>query len=183
MINIKTKFITLIGTPLTQSFAARMQNAGYQAAQKNIQYFYTETGSEHLEEIINGIRYMPSFIGAAVTKPNKVEVMKYLDEFDPLCEKMGACNTVVKLPSGKLKGYNTDGIGFYTSLTEEAKIDITKNTFFCVKFDITCHIISFTVNTICFNSTRMTFKHFIYMFTVSIKYSKLTLFKKLSLTA
>lgn len=90
MIDINTKFITLIGTPLGQSFAARMQNSGYLAAGQNMKYFYTETDSTHLEEIISGIRYMPSFAGAAVTKPNKVAVLQYLDELDPLCQKMGA---------------------------------------------------------------------------------------------
>ena len=39
---------------------------------------------------------MPSFAGCAITKPNKVNVIKYLDALDPLCAKMGACNTVVK---------------------------------------------------------------------------------------
>ena len=131
MIDINTRFITLIGTPLSQSFAARMQNTAYAAAGINMQYFYTETDSEHLCEIINGIRYMPSFAGAAVTKPNKVKVLQYLDELDPLCEKMGACNTVVKLPDGRLKGYNTDGIGFYTSLREEAELDVKGKRFFC----------------------------------------------------
>lgn len=130
-IDIHTRFITLIGTPLGQSFAARMQNAGYEAAGLNMAYFYTETDSEHLGEIINGIRYMPSFAGAAVTKPNKVKVLQYLDELDPLCRKMGACNTVVKTPEGKLKGYNTDGAGFIRSITEEGGVTIPGGTFFC----------------------------------------------------
>ena len=34
---------------------------------------------------------------------------------------MGASNTVVKTPEGKLIGYNTDGVGFYTSLVEEGR--------------------------------------------------------------
>ena len=131
MIDINTKFIPLIGTPLYQSFAAQMQNKAYEAADINMNYFYVETGSEHLKEIISGVRYMPCFAGAAVTKPNKVKVLQYLDELDPLCEKMGACNTVVKQPDGKLKGYNTDGIGFYTSLREEAGIDVKGKKFFC----------------------------------------------------
>lgn len=130
-IDIDTRFITLIGTPLNQSFAARMQNAGYDAGGLNLRYFYTETDDSHLGDIINGIRYMPSFIGCAVTKPNKVKVLQYLDELDPLCKKMGASNTVVKLPDGRLKGYNTDGSGFYRSITEEAGIKISDHTYFC----------------------------------------------------
>lgn len=129
-VDINTKMITLIGTPLGQSFAARMQNAGYEAAGLNMLYFYTEADNEHLADIVNGIRYM-NFAGFAVTKPNKVKVLQYLDELDPLCEKMGASNTVVKTPEGKLIGYNTDGIGFYTSITEEGGIKVDQSVFFC----------------------------------------------------
>ena len=131
MTGIHTKFITLIGEPLQQSYAARLQNSAYEAAGLDLHYFYTETGSEHLREIMDGIRYMPSFAGAAVTSPNKVRVIPFLDELDPLCEKTGACNTVVRLPDGRLRGYNTDGIGFYRSLTEEAGMQAQGKTFFC----------------------------------------------------
>ena len=125
MVDINTKMITLIGTPLSQSFAARMQNAGYAAAGLNMLYFYTEADNEHLGDIVNGLRYM-NFAGFAVTKPNKVKVLQYLDELDPLCQKMGASNTV-----GKLVGYNTDGVGFYTSLTEEGGVKVDQSVFFC----------------------------------------------------
>lgn len=128
--DINTKMITLIGTPLSQSFAARMQNKGYEAAGLNMTYFYTEANQEHLGEIVNGLRHM-NFAGFAVTKPNKVKILEYLDELDPLCEKMGSSNTVVKTPEGKLIGYNTDGSGFYTSLVEEGGIKAEESTFFC----------------------------------------------------
>ena len=129
-IDINTKMITLLGKPLGQSFAARMQNAGYEAAGLNMLYFYTEVDKDHLGDVVNGLRYM-NFAGFAVTKPNKVRVLRYLDELDPLCKKMGASNTVVKTPEGKLIGYNTDGVGFYTSLVEEGKINVEESTFFC----------------------------------------------------
>lgn len=128
-IDINTKMVTLLGKPLSQSYAARMQNAAYKAAGLNMLYFYTEVENDHLGDVINGIRYM-NFAGFAVTKPNKVEVMKYVDEADPLCEKMNASNTVV-IKDGRLIAYNTDGIGFLRSLKEEApEIDITKSVFF-----------------------------------------------------
>ena len=130
-IDINTKFVTLIGTPLNQSFAARMQNAGYAATGMNQVYFYTETDSEHLGEIINGIRHMPSFAGCAVTKPNKVKVLQYLDQLDPLCEKMGASNTVVKAADGRMIGYNTDGMGFLRAMTDEAHFPLEGAKIFC----------------------------------------------------
>ncbi len=130
-ITVNTKLITLLGTPLGQSFAARMQNKGYEAAGLDMLYFYTETDNEHLGDIVNGLRYM-NFAGFAVTKPNKVKVLEYLDELDPLCRKMGSSNTVVRTPEGRLIGYNTDGIGFYTSITKEGGISVDGSTFFCI---------------------------------------------------
>ena len=130
-VNINTKMITLIGKPLSQSYAARMQNAAYRAMKLDMLYFYTELENEHLEEVVNGIRYM-NFAGFAVTKPNKVEIMKYVDEVDPLCEKMNASNTVV-IKDGRLIAYNTDGIGFLRSLREEAPaLNLSESTFFCL---------------------------------------------------
>ncbi len=129
-IDINTQMITLLGKPLSQSFAARMQNAGYAAMGQNMFYFYTEVDKDHLGDVVSGLRHM-NFAGFAVTKPNKVRVLRYLDELDPLCKKMGACNTVVRTPEGKLIGYNTDGSGFYTSLVEEGKVDVKESTFFC----------------------------------------------------
>ena len=131
-IDIQTRLITLIGTPLEQSFAARMQNAAYRAANINMAYFYTETDATHLGDIVNGIRYMPSFRGFAVTKPNKVAVLPYLDELDPFCRKIGACNTVVKTDDGRLVGYNTDGHGFLISLQQEGGATIRDGRFFCI---------------------------------------------------
>jgi len=128
-VDIDTKMITLLGKPLRQSYAARMQNTAYNAAGINMLYFYTETENENLEKIVNGIKHM-NFAGFAVTKPNKVEIMKYVDEADPLCEKMNASNTVV-IKDGKLKAYNTDGTGFYRSLVEEfPNLNVEETSFF-----------------------------------------------------
>ncbi|MDO5061560.1 MAG: shikimate dehydrogenase [Peptostreptococcaceae bacterium] len=130
-VNINTKMVTLLGKPLSQSYAARMQNAAYRASRINMLYFYTEVDNEHLGDVINGLRYM-NFAGFAVTKPNKVEVMKYVDELDPLCQKMNASNTIV-CRDGKLIAYNTDGTGFYRSLQEEAPdIVLSDNVFLCM---------------------------------------------------
>ena len=129
--NREKRIITLLGTPLSQSFAARMQNAAYTAMGEELYYTYTETDEKQLPAAVARLRAEDT-PGFAVTKPNKVAVLTLLDELDPLCEKMGASNTVVRLPDGKLKGYNTDGIGFYTALTQDMGMDVTGRTFFCV---------------------------------------------------
>ncbi len=52
-----------------------------------------------------------NFDGINVTIPYKQKVMEYLDEIDPVAERMGAVNTIVN-QNGKLIGYNTDYLGF-----------------------------------------------------------------------
>ena len=42
--------------------------------------------------------------------PYKQKVFPYLDEVDEMARKIGSVNTIVHR-DGKLKGYNTDGIG------------------------------------------------------------------------
>ncbi|MDY0235803.1 MAG: shikimate dehydrogenase [Gudongella sp.] len=130
-VNINTKMITLLGKPLSQSYAARMQNAAYRAIRLNMLYFYTEVENDHLGDVIKGIRNM-NFAGFAVTKPNKEDVLKYVDEMDPLCEKMNASNTVV-MKDGKLIAYNTDGTGFLRAFQEEApERELPETIFFCL---------------------------------------------------
>jgi shikimate dehydrogenase len=130
-VDINTKMITLLGKPLSQSYAARMQNAAYRAIRLNMLYFYTEVENDHLGDVIKGIRHM-NFAGFAVTKPNKEEVLKYVDEMDPLCEKMNASNTVV-IKDGKLIAYNTDGTGFLRAFQEETpECELAETTFFCL---------------------------------------------------
>lgn len=38
---------------------------------------------------------------------------------------------MVKTEDGRLVGYNTDGVGFYTSITKEGGVDVKGKTFFC----------------------------------------------------
>ena len=130
MLDVNTKLITLLGNPVSQTFSVRMQNRAYDAAGVNLLYFATETRKETLGDIVRGIRCMP-FAGFAVTKPDKVDILPYLDALDPLCEKMGACNTVVKTEDGRLIGYNTDGIGFYRSIVECIGDKLDEHSFLC----------------------------------------------------
>src|SRR5690606_8714167 len=54
--------------------------------------------------------------GINVTIPYKQDVIPLMSELDPACETIGAVNCI-KVQNGKLKGYNTDYIGFKESLT------------------------------------------------------------------
>jgi len=128
-ITVNTGLVPLMGKPLSFSFAPRMQNTTYKALGLDLVYFPLEVENDHLEKMVQAFRYMNS-PGFAVTKPNKIKVIEYLDGLDELAEKMGAVNTVVKR-DGKLIGYNTDGEGFIHSMKENTGIDFKENAFFC----------------------------------------------------
>ena len=54
--------------------------------------------------------------GFNVTIPYKESIIPYLDGLDPIAAEVGAVNTVKVLDDGRMIGYNTDVIGFYSSL-------------------------------------------------------------------
>lgn len=60
--------------------------------------------------------------GVNVTIPHKERVIPLLDGLDQQAERLGAVNTLA-LEGGKLKGYNTDIVGFSRSL-QEAQVDL-----------------------------------------------------------
>ena len=49
--------------------------------------------------------------GLNVTIPYKRDVMVYCDVLDETAREIGSVNTIVRLPDGKLAGYNTDAYG------------------------------------------------------------------------
>ena len=128
-ISVNTKLIALLGNPLGFSFSPRMQNSVFQELGMDYYYMPMEVGKEHLGDVINGLKHL-NFRGFGVTKPNKIEILQYIDEIDELAEIMGSCNTLVN-NNGKLKGYNTDGDGFLTSLLDESGINLKESTIFC----------------------------------------------------
>ncbi|TVZ57167.1 shikimate dehydrogenase [Lutibacter sp. Hel_I_33_5] len=54
--------------------------------------------------------------GMNVTIPYKQEVMPFLDSLHKVAKEIGAVNTIKFTKKGKLKGYNTDVIGFKNSI-------------------------------------------------------------------
>lgn len=60
------------------------------------------------------------FVGCNVTVPHKEAAFAAMDEIDDAARRMGAVNTVVVSPDGRLSGSNTDGFGFLENLRDGA---------------------------------------------------------------
>lgn len=126
-ISVRTKLISLLGYPLTQTHAPQQFNDTFSELGLDYFYFPVETENDNLGTIISAIRCM-NYAGFNVTKPNKIKVIEYLDELDELAEKIGSVN-VVRIRDGVLKGYNTDGIGFVQSLWDETDLVLEDTSF------------------------------------------------------
>ena len=58
----------------------------------------------------------PALVGLNVTVPYKESVVSYLDELALSARRVGAVNVIERLPDGRLRGHNTDVVGFRDSL-------------------------------------------------------------------
>lgn len=58
----------------------------------------------------------PDLVGLNVTVPYKETVVTYLDDLAPSAGRVGAVNVIERTPDGRLRGHNTDYIGFRESL-------------------------------------------------------------------
>lgn len=106
----------LIGKILVHSFSKKYFTEKFK--EENIDARYDLFELPEIDEFKKLIE-SKDLCGLNVTIPYKEEVMKFLDELDDTAQKIGAVNTIqFNTKGGKrwLKGFNTDTIGFETSL-------------------------------------------------------------------
>lgn len=65
----------------------------------------------------NALRGLPC-LGGAISKDIKHSILSQLDEIDPLADEVQSVNTVVVLPGQRLKGFNTDMLGFRIAIED-----------------------------------------------------------------
>lgn len=109
----------IIGFPLEHTFSPFMHNAAFQELDVKAVYQPFPLKEEDLNDFFKNLHQKSSPIfGLNVTVPYKEKVMKYLDNLNPLAQKVMAVNTIVIDKERKLTGYNTDAPGFLAHLAE-----------------------------------------------------------------
>lgn len=124
-IDSSTAVFAVIGDPIKHSTSPLMHNAALRELGLNAVYTAFHVASEQLEQAVQGMRAL-GISGMNVTIPHKEAVMAHLDEVDESASVIGAVNTIVNR-SGRLIGYNTDGLGFVRSLQEEIISDLRQS--------------------------------------------------------
>tara|TARA_B100000242_G_scaffold293745_1_gene272879 strand:+ start:1795 stop:2517 length:723 start_codon:yes stop_codon:yes gene_type:complete len=106
------KIYGLIGKDINYSFSRNYFNSKF----KKLQILENEYKNFDLKNISDFKKInLSNIYGLNVTIPYKEKIIPLLDEVSDEASKIGAVNTI-KIINGKLKGYNTDHIGFSKSL-------------------------------------------------------------------
>ena len=113
-INGYTRICGVMGNPVEHTMSPAIHNTLADALGENLVYVPFRVPEGHAGEAVRGA-YALNLLGVNVTVPYKREVMPFLKEIDPLAEKIGAVNTLVRV-SGGFKGYNTDMPGLYRAM-------------------------------------------------------------------
>lgn len=109
----------LIGFPLSHSFSKGFFNEKF--ASERIDATYQNFEIPSIAQFHAVIASNPDLNGLNVTIPYKEQIIPYLDELDETASEIGAVNVVkfFRTRQGlKLKGYNSDVIGFSRSIAE-----------------------------------------------------------------
>jgi len=113
----------IVGHPLTRNLTPAILNAAFSHFNIQPDFKTFEIDPNNSENLAN-FTYetdLKLIGGFGVADPFKVEIMTYVDHYDPLAKIIGSVNTVVN-ENSKLIGYNTESIGALQALTEKTHV-------------------------------------------------------------
>ena len=118
-IDTATRIYGVVGNPIKHSLSPLMMNTAFHRETVNAVYLALQTSK--LTDLLTVVRELP-VSGLSVTMPLKQEVLKHLENMDPISAQVGACNTIVRNHDGKLYGFNTDVGGIVRPLEKRLSL-------------------------------------------------------------
>jgi 3-dehydroquinate dehydratase/shikimate dehydrogenase len=115
-----TKIYGVIASPVAHSLSPALHNRAFRRRRLNACYVPFRVERKQLKDFLELAKYL-DVQGFSVTIPHKQDILKHLDEIDPLAERIGAVNTVYK-KDGKWCGSNTDVAGVIQPLEKKIAI-------------------------------------------------------------
>ncbi|MEI6631615.1 MAG: shikimate dehydrogenase [bacterium] len=112
------KIFGVLGYPVKHSLSPAMHNAAFRHLKIKASYRKFEVSPEDLGRFLRTLAHN-NIRGLNVTIPHKEKILSYLTSYKTsAADEIGAVNTVVVDKNGRLKGYNTDYLGFSRHLSE-----------------------------------------------------------------
>jgi len=118
----KARIAGIFGWPIAHSRSPRLH--GFWLDRHGIDGAYIPLAVAP-ENFVTAFRALPAlgFRGVNITVPHKEAALANCDEVDALARRIGAVNTVVVDPAGRLVGSNSDAFGFTESLRSAVRWD------------------------------------------------------------
>ena len=119
MSEAKIPLAGVIGSPVAHSRSPRLHRHWLTTYGIQGHYIPMDVTAGDLEHVIRTLPKM-GFVGVNVTIPHKEAVMNIADQITDRATLIGAANTLIFRPDGKIHADNTDGYGFITNLQQGA---------------------------------------------------------------
>lgn len=111
--------LAVIGDPIAHSLSPQIHKPALVAACEEWSYEKIRVEKGGLGEFLKS-KAARELCGFNLTMPHKLDIIPFLDEIDEDAKMFGAVNTV-KVSNGRLKGFNTDGIGCSRAVMEHGR--------------------------------------------------------------
>jgi len=118
-VDAATKIYGVAGNPVGKSLSPIMLNTAFRRETVNAVYLALQTTK--IADLVALIKEIPIH-GVSITMPHKQTILPYLEHMDPLSQKIGACNTVLRAQDGNLYGFNTDVQGIIAPLEKRLSL-------------------------------------------------------------
>ncbi len=115
MLTGKARLAGVIGWPVSHSRSPRLHGFWLDELGIDGAYVPLPVTPEDFPAIVAALPRM-GFVGANITVPHKEAALALVDEIDGVAARIGAINTLVVLPDGRIEGQNTDAFGFMANL-------------------------------------------------------------------
>jgi 3-dehydroquinate dehydratase/shikimate dehydrogenase len=122
-VDVATRVYCVAGDPVAHSLSPLLMNTAFR--RENVNAVYLTLHAKTMDDLLACVRDIPIH-GISVTMPYKEEILKHLDNTDPVSSKIGACNTVIRGQDGNLYGFNTDVAGVTRPLEQRMVIANSK---------------------------------------------------------
>lgn len=109
----------VLGNPIAQSKSPKLHSHWLRKYGLLGHYVPLHVTDENLESVVRAMPKM-GFVGANVTLPHKISVMKFADQVSDRATLIGAANTLTFKEDGRIFADNTDGYGFMANIRQNA---------------------------------------------------------------
>jgi 3-dehydroquinate dehydratase/shikimate dehydrogenase len=122
-VDAATKIYGVAGNPVKSSLSPLMMNTAFRRETVNAVYLALQTSKA--DDLFKLVKDVP-IQGLSVTMPLKQSIIPMLERTDPLSQKIGAVNTVLRAQDGKFYGFNTDVAGIVQPLERRLSLNKAK---------------------------------------------------------